>query len=76
MTISTETPPAPGAAVAGSRPIRRRGSLPRWAPGGTFAVAAVVAAALILSGLALFVITFLVNFFARAIVNRRAEFAE
>src|SRR5690242_14756802 len=32
--------------------------------------------ALILSGLALFVITFLVNFTARAIVNRRAEFAE
>jgi phosphate transport system permease protein len=32
--------------------------------------------ALILSGLALFVITFLVNFSARTIVNRRAEFAE
>lgn len=32
--------------------------------------------ALILSGLALFVITFLVNFLARAIVNRRAEFSE
>jgi len=32
--------------------------------------------ALIASGLALFVITFAVNFFARAIVNRRAEFSE
>jgi phosphate transport system permease protein len=31
---------------------------------------------LIASGLALFVITFAVNFFARAIVNRRAEFSE
>jgi phosphate transport system permease protein len=32
--------------------------------------------ALIASGLALFVITFAVNFFARSIVNRRAEFSE
>jgi phosphate transport system permease protein len=32
--------------------------------------------ALIASGLALFVITFAVNFFARAVVNRRAEFTE
>jgi phosphate transport system permease protein len=32
--------------------------------------------ALIASGLALFVITFAVNFFARAIVDRRAEFSE
>jgi phosphate transport system permease protein len=32
--------------------------------------------ALIASGLALFAITFAVNFFARAIVNRRAEFSE
>ena len=32
--------------------------------------------ALIASGLALFVITFAVNFFARAVVNRRAEFSE
>jgi phosphate transport system permease protein len=32
--------------------------------------------ALIASGLALFLITFAVNFFARAIVNRRAEFSE
>jgi phosphate transport system permease protein len=32
--------------------------------------------ALIASGLALFVITFAVNFFARAIVNRRADFSE
>jgi phosphate transport system permease protein len=32
--------------------------------------------ALIASGLALFVITFAVNFLARAIVNRRAEFSE
>src|SRR5690348_5338901 len=32
--------------------------------------------ALILSGLALFAITFLVNFAARAVVNRRAEFVE
>jgi phosphate transport system permease protein len=31
---------------------------------------------LIASGLALFVITFAVNFFARAIVNRRADFSE
>ncbi|MGY1617148.1 phosphate ABC transporter permease subunit PstC [Geodermatophilus sp. SYSU D00691] len=31
---------------------------------------------LIFSGLALFVITFAVNFFARAIVNRRADFSE
>ncbi|MGY1605482.1 phosphate ABC transporter permease subunit PstC [Geodermatophilus sp. SYSU D00815] len=31
---------------------------------------------LIVSGLALFVITFAVNFFARAIVNRRADFSE
>jgi phosphate transport system permease protein len=32
--------------------------------------------ALIASGLALFVLTFAVNFFARAIVDRRAEFSE
>jgi phosphate transport system permease protein len=32
--------------------------------------------ALIASGLALFVITFAVNFFARSVVNRRAEFSE
>jgi phosphate transport system permease protein len=31
---------------------------------------------LIASGLALFAITFAVNFFARAIVNRRADFSE
>ena len=32
--------------------------------------------ALIASGLALFVITFAVNFFARMVVNRRADFSE
>jgi phosphate transport system permease protein len=46
---STETTPSVGASAPDVGVVRRRGSLPRWAMPGTFALAAVVALVLILT---------------------------